>query len=57
MYTLTTLYVTTLHVTTKERPKVEVGKVNYVPFIYILFNDQLEVGTKGMLVNNKLTKN
>jgi hypothetical protein len=28
-----------------------------VPFTYILFNDQLEVGTKGMLAKNKLAKN
>jgi hypothetical protein len=33
----------------KERPKVEIGKVNYVPFTYILFNDQFVVDTKGML--------
>ncbi len=28
----------------KERPKVETGKVHYAPFTYILVNDQLEAG-------------
>jgi hypothetical protein len=28
----------------KERPKVEAGKVDYAPFTYILASDQLEAG-------------